>query len=69
MTYRVEVKNPCRCFLRSGMAENESFETADTAKAAAEAMVEQMERDFCKKHDFVLTRSTFAYTITIVPGR
>lgn len=69
MKYRVEVKNPCRCFLRSGMAEQESFETADEAKASAEAMVKQMERDFCKKHDFILTQTGFTCTITIVPGR
>lgn len=69
MKYTVDVKNPCRCFFRSGMAENERFETADQAKAAAEAMVAQMERDFCKKHDFLLTQTGFTYTITIVPGR
>jgi len=51
------------------MAENEIFETAAEAKACAEAMVKQMERDFCKKHDFVLTQIGANYTISIVPSR
>lgn len=69
MNYKVEVKNPCRCFLRSGMAEDESFTSSSEAKAHAEAMVVQMQRDFCKKHDFLLTQTGFTYTISIVPSR
>ncbi len=67
--YVVEVKNPCRCFLRSGLGERESFATAAEAQEAAEAMKAQMERDFCKKHDFILLRSPLGFTITIVPAR
>jgi len=69
MKYTVEVKNPCRCFLRSGLGEREHFASAEEAKAHAEAMVEQMLRDFCKKHDFVLTQSGFTYTISTVLSR
>ena len=68
MVYTVEVKNPCRCFLRSGMVENETFENAQEAKKRAEEMVKQMERDFCKKHKFVLTQIGTTYTISIVPS-
>lgn len=66
---RVEVKNPCRCFLRSGMAEHQDFATLAEAKEAAEAMREEMVRHFCKKHDFVLTQTVLGFTITIVPAR
>lgn len=66
--YRVEVKNSCRCFLRSGMIENQHFASAAEAKAEAEAMVEQMQRDFCKKHRFVLTQTGFVFTVSIVPN-
>lgn len=69
MKYTVEVKNPCRCFLRSGMGERENFESIDEAKAHAEKMVAQMERDFCKKHNFVLVQNILGYTINIVPSR
>lgn len=69
MIYRVEVKSPCRCFFRSGMAEHQSFDTAAEAKEAAEDMAERMRKDFCKKHDFVLTQLGFTYTISMVPSR
>jgi len=67
--YSVKVQNACRCVLRSGMVENQSFPTAAEAKEEAEAMVEQMRRDFCKKHHFVLTQTGLMFTITIVPSR
>lgn len=67
--YKVEVKNPCRCFFRSGMVEAQTFTSAAEAKEEAEAMVEQMRRDFCKKHDFVLTKMGLSFTITIVPSQ
>lgn len=67
--YRIEVKNGCRCFLRSGMAENQTFADAAEAKAEAEAMVAQMQRDFCKKHNFILTQTGLTFTISIVPGK
>jgi hypothetical protein len=66
MEYRVEVKNPCRCFLRNGMSENEVFSNEADAKEYAEKMIAQMRSDFCKKHDFKLSNSFFLYTITIV---
>jgi hypothetical protein len=69
MQYTVEVKNPCRCFFRSGMAERQSFTNAADAKAEAEAMMERMGKDFCKTHNFVLTQTGITYTISIVPSR
>lgn len=67
--YRVEVKNPCRCFFRSGMVEQQTFATLAEAQEEAESMQAQMLRDFCKKHDFLLTRTGLTFTITIVPSR
>lgn len=67
--YRIEVKNGCRCFLRSGMIENQTFATALEAKGEAEAMVAQMQRDFCKKHNFILTQTGLTFIISIVPSR
>lgn len=69
MEYTVEVKSPCRCFFRSGMVECQNFSTAAEAKTEAESMVEQMKKDFCKKHDFVLTQAGRTYTIRMVPSR
>ncbi len=67
--YTVEVKNPCRCFLRNGMTERETFATLAEAREEAEKMRDEMERHFCKKHDFVLTQTGVTFTITIVPSR
>lgn len=65
--YTVEVKNPCRCFLRSGMIENQRFSTLAEAKTEGERMVMQMKADFCKKHNFVLTQTGHHLMISIVP--
>jgi hypothetical protein len=67
--YTVKIQNACRCFLRSGMIEHQTFATADEAKREAEAMIEQMNRDFCKKHEFRLTQTGIVFTIIIMPSR
>ncbi len=66
--FSVEVKNPCRCFLRNGMAEKQTFSTLEEAKNEAESMQQEMMRRFCKKHDFKISKSVLGYTITIVPS-
>lgn len=65
--FTVEVKNSCRCFLRSGMIEKQRFSTLADAKSEAEKMVAQMKADFCKKHNFVLTQAGHHLTISILP--
>lgn len=67
--YTVKIQNACRCVLRSGMIENQTFATAEEAKREAEAMMEQMRRDFCKKHEFRLTQTGPIFTIVIMPSR
>lgn len=63
--YQVEVKNACRCFLRNGMSEKQSFELKEDAKEEAQLMLEKMNDTFCKKHSFVLSERFGDYTITI----
>lgn len=65
----VEVKNPCSCFFKSGMAERQEFSDKEEAKEEAEQMLEQMQRKFCKKHAFSLAESVGKYTIFIRPSR
>ena len=67
--YRVEVKNVCRCFLKSGFAENQGFATKEEAKAEAEQMFEHMQNNFCNKHEFSLIESFGNYTIFIRPRK
>lgn len=67
--YRVEVKNPCRCFWRSGLAESEEFATATEARERAEELREHMMRHFCKKHDFLVSQTGLTFSVMIVPRR
>ncbi|MFA6145318.1 MAG: hypothetical protein WCW84_07500 [Sulfurimonas sp.] len=67
MTYKVEVKNPCRCFMRDGEIEQQQFATHSDAEQEAERLLAQMEKNYCKKHQFILTQLAGNYTITIAP--
>ena len=63
--FKVEVKNPCKCFLRSGNIEMQTFSSKEEAKEEAERLLEEMQTTFCKKHDFVLSEIVGNYTIII----
>ena len=67
MPYTLQVKNPCRCFMRDGGAEMQSFSSTTEAKEEAESLQSRMEKNYCKKHRFVLTQVAGSYTITIQP--
>ncbi|WP_294965222.1 hypothetical protein [Sulfurimonas sp.] len=63
--YKVKVENVCRCFLKSGMAENLDFDTEDKAKEKAQKMIEKMQANFCKKHEFSINEQFGDFTIYI----
>ncbi|NOR58600.1 MAG: hypothetical protein GQ474_08775 [Sulfurimonas sp.] len=65
MAYKVRVENVCRCFLKSGMAENLEFDSQKKAKEEAQKMIENMQSNFCKKHEFALNEQFGDYTIYI----
>lgn len=67
MGYTLEVKNGCSCFKRDGGVDTQSFESAQEAKEEAEVLHARMEKNYCKKHKFVLTSMGGNYTITIQP--
>jgi hypothetical protein len=67
MVYKVEVKNPCRCFMRDGGVEQQHFTSSSDAKEEAQRLLERMEKNYCKKHQFALTQMGNNYTITIAP--
>ena len=67
MGYKVKVQNPCKCFLKSGLAENSEFESKDDAKNEAESMLEHMKAKFCKKHEFSINEQFGDYTVFIKP--
>ena len=65
--YKVSVLNSCKCFLKSGMAEFQEFETQDEAQREAEHMIGIMRDTFCAKHEFDLKEQFGDYTIYIKP--
>lgn len=67
MRYRLDVKNPCRCFLRDAGVESQTFDTKEEAREAAEELRDHMQKTYCKKHQFILTELAGNFTITIQP--
>ncbi len=65
--YTVKVQNSCRCFLKSGFAENLEFSTQEEAKKEAEYMIGIMKSTFCQKHEFALNEQFGDFTIYIKP--
>lgn len=53
--------------MRDGGVEQQHFSTSNDAKEEAERLLERMEKNYCKKHQFVLTQMAGNYTITIAP--
>ncbi len=66
--YKLKITNPCRCFLKRGMAEELEFDSKEEAKVEAEATLALMQKEFCKKHNFSLSERFGDYTITISPN-
>ncbi len=64
---RVEVKNPCSCFFKSGFVEVQQFDSLEEAKEEAQYMLEHMQNKFCKKHEFSLSEVAGNFTIFIRP--
>ena len=65
--YKVEVKNPCSCFVKNGFIEKSEFETQDAAKEEAEYLMKIMASNFCQKHEFVMSEQLGNYTLFIKP--
>ena len=65
--YKVKVQNSCRCFLRSGLSEVSEFSTKEEAQKEAKSMIEHMESNFCKKHNFSMNEEFGDYTLYIKP--
>ena len=65
--YKVNVENVCNCFMKSGFAETQEFDSKDKAKEEAEYMIGIMKSNFCQKHEFALNEQFGDYTIFIKP--
>ena len=67
--YSVEVLNGCRCFIRDGLPEKQEFSSEEEAKNEATSLLNHMQKNFCKKHDFELTQEFSSYKIYIKPRK
>lgn len=64
---RVNVKNVCKCFIKSAMAESQEFKDPKEAEQEAQEMIAKMRAEFCKKHDFVIVKEFDDFNIVIKP--
>ena len=65
MSYKVKVENGCSCFLKSGLAQVQEFETEEKAKEEAEYILGVMNSTFCHKHEFSLNEQFGDFSIYI----
>jgi len=65
--HKVTIENPCSCFFKDGLPEEQSFTTLEAAKAEAESLLMHMQKNFCKKHDFSMLPSGTNYKVRISP--
>lgn len=52
--YHVEIKSPCSCSIKRALPEKQVFNTKEEAQEEANRLLEQMQNEFCKKHQFRL---------------
>jgi len=65
--YKVNVTNPCSCFIKNGFVETQDFATKEEAKEEAEYLIKIMKSNFCQKHEFSMIEQFGNYTIYIKP--
>ncbi len=65
--YKVEVKNACRCFLKGGFSEIQTYNTKEEAKKEAQEMLCVMNSTFCHKHEFKMIENFGKYIILSAP--
>jgi hypothetical protein len=63
--YKVKIENPCGCFFKSGLPEEQSFDDKAAAKAEAQSLLEHMQKNFCKKHEFGVLPSGTTFKVVI----
>jgi hypothetical protein len=63
--YKVVVENECMCFIKSKKPYEQSFDKGFAAYSAAEDLIEYMQKNFCKKHEFSVTKSYDGMTYTV----
>jgi nucleoid DNA-binding protein len=63
--YKVNVMNPCSCFIKNGLADAQDFDTKAEAEAAAKNIMDKMQAEFCQRHNFSVSEQFGTYTVFI----
>jgi len=67
--FTINVDKECGCFKRSMYENNQNFTSKNAALIEAQAMVQTMNEEFCKKHEFALSENgaTFSIAMSVSP--
>lgn len=65
--YKVNVMNPCSCFVKNGFVDIQDFATKEEAKSEADYLMGIMKSNFCQKHEFSMSEESGNFTIDIKP--
>jgi len=63
--FTINVDKECGCFKRSMYENNQNFTSKDAALIEAQAMVQTMNEEFCKKHEFALSGNGATFSIAM----
>jgi hypothetical protein len=63
--FTINVDKECGCFKKSDLENNKSFESNDDALIEAQSMVNQMNDEFCGKHNFTFTENGSTFNISM----
>ncbi|MEA2073457.1 MAG: hypothetical protein U9O86_07720 [Campylobacterota bacterium] len=65
--YKVNVMNPCSCFIKNGFVDIQDFPTKEEAKNEADYLIKIMKSNFCQKHEFSMIEQFGSFTIYTKP--
>ena len=63
--FTISVDKECGCFKKSDLENNTTESSKDDALLKAQYMVNYMNDEFCKKHDFTLREDGNSFTISM----
>jgi tRNA threonylcarbamoyladenosine modification (KEOPS) complex Pcc1 subunit len=62
---KIVIEKQCGCFKRSGIDSELEFGSIEEARKEAEALCEEMNETFCKKHNFTAEEDAEIITIKV----
>ena len=63
--FTINVDKECGCFKRSMYENNQNFSSKDAALIEAQSMLDTMNNEFCKKHEFALIEAGDTFQINM----